>query len=148
MPKIITTKRICLNCLSDKTYIDNRGVSQWHKFLDGYLCTRCHSNLENPEKNKRRIRFTFKDKRILLPDNPRTGYCSKCSNNIYDGSCKVTHLHHTKYDVKNPLENTIELCVGCHFKESVLLGQIDVNHFSRMGHLAYKTKRMLELIKK
>lgn len=53
-------------------------------------------------------RIRFKDKFVYLDENPRIGVCSQC------GKCGKTDMHHDKYDEKNPLAYTRELCVLCH----------------------------------
>lgn len=58
--------------------------------------------------------ISFKGKRIVLKEKPRTGYCEQCSNNIFDETCKRTSMHHFIYDENDPLKNTIELCNSCH----------------------------------
>ena len=73
-------------------------------------------SLKHPDKRKAISikRLQYKDKRISLKYNPRTGFCSICPNNIYDKSCKLTHIHHLLYDDTDPLKYTIELCPNCH----------------------------------
>lgn len=56
--------------------------------------------------DKRRI--LFKNKRVAVDTNPRTGKCFNC------GKIGLTNLHHTTYHEEDPLKDTIELCVGCH----------------------------------
>jgi len=60
---------------------------------------------------------------VPYPRNPRRGKCKVCGKDKAKGEIKTTQLHHWyyKYNVetvkKNPLlalENTIELCYGCH----------------------------------
>ena len=53
-------------------------------------------------------RICFKDKRIQLSHEPRTGICSLCRKQ------GLTHIHHINYHDSNPLKDTIELCVSCH----------------------------------
>jgi len=88
------------------------------------------SNLEKTRKYKREWgrnhptsvkkiqgrRITFKGKRFMLKENPRTGICSNCNKSVNNGEIKKTHMHHEKYDENNPLAHTIELCAGCHSK--------------------------------
>jgi hypothetical protein len=118
--------RICCNCGSDKTRIrkrDNRPspIQEWYKYKDGYICNKCYCKLiDNPKwnyiNNPKQLRY--KGRGIQLKENPRTGYCSLCTNNIYDGSCKRTHMHHfAEYHDDDPLRDTIELCVSCHRRE-------------------------------
>jgi len=112
----IPDDRTCLNCGSGKAYRNH-----WYKYKDGFICKKCYhklvsnpkwSPINNPIKNHRKMRF--KNERIVLKDNPRTGYCSLCPNNIYNGSCKVTGMHHIAYHDDDPLKDTIELCQICH----------------------------------
>jgi hypothetical protein len=57
------------------------------------------------------------------PIKIRKGICKGCNRSKHEGEIKTTQLHHTKYAfetqtvLKNPilaLENTLELCFGCH----------------------------------
>jgi len=70
------------------------------------------------ERNKkyqgRLIRF--KGKHIWLSHNPRIGICAECHRRVDRGEINITNLHHFKYDEKDPLAHTIELCVDCHNK--------------------------------
>jgi hypothetical protein len=58
--------------------------------------------------------LVFLRKFIILTFNPRTGYCSWCPNNIHDGSCKRTAMHHWFYLTIMPWACTEELCSSCH----------------------------------
>jgi len=103
--------RHCLNCGSDKTYTYGNNYEMWNKYKGGYLCKSCHNKIITvPKWSSRRI--TFKDKRLYVKENPRTGICSNC------GSTKDTEIHHITYDNNNPLMNTVELCSVCHGKET------------------------------
>lgn len=121
-------KRLCLNCGSTTTYVDKRGWTHWRHYKDGFLCHRCESRLIwNPILNKKWNKITnakwhpindpkrirFKDKRIILKENPRTGICSLCR------SQGLTHIHHIKYHEDDPLRDTIELCNRCHKIEHI-----------------------------
>lgn len=70
-------------------------------------------------KNNNSKRLKYKDKQIRIKQNIKTGYCSRCSNNIYDGSCNLTSLHHIRYNDDDPLKHTIELCNPCHRKQHI-----------------------------
>ena len=59
-------------------------------------------------QNYRPYSFKYRDELFYLNFNPRKGFCSQCYR------VGKTHLHHTKYDDDNPLDNTIELCDSCH----------------------------------
>ena len=113
---ILNNKRICCICGSDKTYIN-----QWYNHNDKWHCKKCNNSLftnpkHHPITNPRKIKF--KDKFVMLKENPRKGVCCKCNK------IGLTHIHHTEYDDNNPLKNTIELCPSCHMKESWKLKQI------------------------
>lgn len=58
----------------------------------------------------------FKDKRILLKENPRTNICSECGRQYPEDLKHQTVMHHEHYDSDDPLEDTIELCKSCHGK--------------------------------
>ena len=60
---------------------------------------------------------------VELPFNPRKGKCDSCGKTIASGEIKTTAMHHWYYQYapktvkENPLlalENTSELCFGCH----------------------------------
>ena len=60
---------------------------------------------------------------VELPFNPRKGKCDGCGKAVASGEIKTTALHHWWYAYQpktvkeNPilaLENTSELCFGCH----------------------------------
>lgn len=122
---IIIDKKVCLIDSSHETYCDKKGYIHWYRYKTGWICSRCHNKLvTNPKFHPiynpifRSRCLLFKGKHILLEKNPRTGYCSWCTNNIYDGSCKRTSIHHVEYDDKNILANTIEICNSCHAYET------------------------------
>jgi ribosomal protein L31 len=125
-------ERVCINCGKnytriEKNYRNGRFYPRWAN-IDGkchcWWCWKAIVDSKRPRvveyNNKRNhTRITFKDKRIRLnTKEPRTGRCSWCTNNIKDGSCKRTSLHHRKYILGLPLEHTIEICNSCHIKET------------------------------
>lgn len=69
-------------------------------------------NIIAPKNNPRRL--TYKDKKVYLKENPRTGYCSNpnCSNK--GKKLAKTHIHHDKYHDDDPTKDTRELCDHCH----------------------------------
>lgn len=73
----------------------------------------------NPHKYKyyHNRRIKFKGKSLIIDKQLRVGVCSFCKKSVKNGDIKRTNLHHIKYDIEHPEENTIELCVGCHRKE-------------------------------
>lgn len=92
------------------------------------LCSRCYNKyISHPkrqkEDNSRRMLFLYNGKRnvVFLSKNPRKGECSVCKNTGI-----TTHMHHTKYDYKNPLNNTVELCMSCHSKETARLRKLKI----------------------
>jgi hypothetical protein len=61
--------------------------------------------------------------KFMYPQPIRKGKCVACLRTVKDQEIKTTQMHHTKYAyetntvIKNPLlalENTLELCFGCH----------------------------------
>ena len=79
----------------------------------------------NPINHPKTIRF--KEKQIILEENPRKGYCNFCKKSVGDeyinnrgktAILKTTHIHHINYHDDNPLKDTIELCPSCHAKVS------------------------------
>ncbi len=75
-------------------------------------------NARNAEQNKRQI--LFKGKYFRLKENPRKGICELCHRSVAKGEIKYTNLHHYNYDSKNPLANTIELCIRCHNTQAIV----------------------------
>ncbi len=116
----------CLGCGTKRTYRDKTGRYQWRvnrdstgKTLD-VLCLWCWAKyIQNPithaKHNKMRIHYKGRD--ICLSFNPRKGICSKCNK------VGKTQLHHEEYDDNDVLAHTVELCVSCHSKRSIELGQ-------------------------
>lgn len=130
-------KRVCLINPLHKTYVRKQGYDVWHRYKDGYICNYCYSKLikypkitpeyRKKSNDKRRYKFykEYDDKKVRffnrfvnLGFKLRSGYCSRCTNNIYDKSCKRTHIHHWIYYIIFPWFCTEELCVSCHMKES------------------------------
>jgi len=74
--------------------------------------------ITSPINNPRRL--NYKGKQIYLKENPRTGICSSCGKGVGEG-IKKTSIHHIQYHDDNPLKDTIELCSGCHRKETCRL---------------------------
>lgn len=66
------------------------------------------------EHDKQRI--IFLDKQLRLNFRQSTGYCSKCPNNVFDGTCKQTNMHHYFYVPCIPWACRQELCASCHSK--------------------------------
>ena len=127
-----SNKKTCYDCKTNTTLLKDEKYERWYKHRDlpnEILCHFCYSKYyRNPKtvkkdniKNNQRLnkrRFLFKKRRILLDYELRKGYCSKCPNNIYNKSCKTTHLHHSKgYYIIIPYYGLIELCPSCHRKE-------------------------------
>ena len=103
--------------------------ARWHNRNGQALCWRCWKRLIQYQRYDKKYdrevrnpkRITFLGKRIRLRERPRTGYCSWCPNNIRDGTCKRTSLHHIEYMDGKPLDKTIEICNSCHIKETMRL---------------------------
>ena len=120
-------KRVCYGCGSNKTRIHpDQNYPMWylnHDDDNNMLCDICYRRFfENPPKAAKqsilnKTRITFKDIRIVMGVNLRTGYCSKCTNNIYNRTCKNTVLHHAiDYIIILPWFGTQELCRKCHMR--------------------------------
>ena len=132
----ILLKRICSICVSTTTTKSTRGYYNWYVNRsigsDFYpiLCQKCYHRLfaypkymkKNPDKVKERrskqpkTKTTFLGKRLCLSFRQKTGRCSKCLNNEFDGSCKKTDMHHYFYVPIMPWVCRIELCFSCHSK--------------------------------
>lgn len=150
--------RKCIECNSDTSYIDKNGYVKWYrsKDKDGFLCMKCYLILvSNPKHHPKKFmrtgiskmpgytkmhndknhprRIQFKDRRLMLKENPRIGFCNLCKKFIGDeyvnfrgeiAKIKITHMHHMNYNEDNPLQDTIELCASCHAKVS--LNEIEI----------------------
>lgn len=123
--------RECYSCGSIKTYVKKNGLSSWYRNrpFEQWLCENCNNKfvkhpkwhpISNPISNKKwnpinnARRIWFRDRKIKLGYSIRKGYCSRCSNNIYDKTCKSTHMHHWIYIRIFPWFGTEELCANCH----------------------------------
>ena len=113
---------LCVRCGTDITRIRYHthnngktiGYEDWYHNENGNpVCFDCWDLFHK----KRTILFL--GVQIYLSWNPRTGRCSKCTNNIHDGSCKVTNMHHLFYLRICPWFGMVELCVSCHAVETV-----------------------------
>lgn len=103
--------------MNDKEYKQEYYIKNRQRLLIKQKNYAVNHKQEIKEYKSRRI--LFKDKRIFVDSNPRTGYCSNCG---YKGR---TNLHHIKYDESNPLGHTIELCPRCHINEHRKNGDFD-----------------------
>jgi len=103
---------VCYSCGSTKTTVNRKGLPNWFLNWDSdfnMLCAYCYSKLiRNPkirsqrlEQYRKLIRFGS-DLQLKGTFRALTGYCSKCTNNIFDGSCKTTHMHHLIYVIILP----------------------------------------------
>lgn len=107
---------ICSSCGSDRTYIrkdkKHEGYERWrrHPESGALICQRCFAR----ERNLRA--FNFKERKVFTSQLTRTGRCSWCTNNVFDGSTNATHLHHIRYHDDDPMRDTIEICNPCHGK--------------------------------
>jgi len=92
------------------------------KYQKEYNIINRETKLEYAKKS-----FRYKNKKIHLKENPRTGVCYFCNKQN-----TLTHIHHIKYDDNDPLANTIELCRSCHTRWHRLHptpeGYINPNH--------------------
>jgi hypothetical protein len=124
----LATKRVCVICNSDKTYVTKRGQSQWYRHQDSYYCNNCQNKLvSNPKRPDRNYpkdytrAFTFRGKTRFSKRLVRKGICSQCGIKKGEkytiwGKEKTAriHLHHIQYHDDDPLKDTVELCGRCH----------------------------------
>lgn len=126
-PKLIKLPRLCSECKSDKTCLRDGKYPRWYRYKDDWLCQKCYNKFISYPVYAKKLRkkgnlihnprrLLFKNKRVLLKENPRIGFCLLCSNNIHDGTCSKTNIHHENYHDDDPLKDTIELCTSCHNK--------------------------------
>jgi 5-methylcytosine-specific restriction endonuclease McrA len=123
---------VCAAC--DSTITIN-----WHCHDEHWYCNPCFLKyIRNParlyqeyRKNYAARRLLFQNTRLILDHNPRKGVCSECGkingeifiNTKGKESIVQTHIHHVEYDSANPLNHIVELCEGCHLRESIRLRQ-------------------------
>ncbi len=129
--------RLCSNCGSNETRIykakwtrkdgtiNQTERCQW--FRDGkggYWCNKCRAKLvENPKWDPiyTAREFTFKGKKLHHEEPLRNGVCAFCGARKGDPHPKTgkpirTVTAHIEYHDDSPLEDTVELCTGCHDK--------------------------------
>lgn len=118
--KLIPEDRKCSKCESYKTY-------KWRKHDGLWYCNKCNSKyFENPIAHPIHgpKRINFRGRRVQLKRCPRTGECQDCHRKVGQqytncfGERKIlkrTALHHIKYHPEDPLKDTIELCLRCHW---------------------------------
>lgn len=89
------------------------------------------------ERKRSKQFIKFKGRRLYIRFDPKIGVCNLCRAVIPFDS-PMTNIHHDQgiYYENDPLKNTIEICVGCHTKESIKLGQISV----KRGRIRYNQK--------
>ena len=119
---------VCYACGHTKTTVNTRGTPNWILNYDSdcnMLCHYCYEELirrprYRPIQAQREQKLMRFGKGLQLQGTFRalTGYCSKCPNNIYDGSCKTTHMHHLIYVRILPWFGRHELCPSCHTTET------------------------------
>lgn len=129
---LFQTKKHCYLCGSTNTRIERGHIEHWYHNMgrDKPICKKCYNNLYSApqfrDRNRERInahdrermksKFLFFKKQIYSNFKQRSGYCSACPNNIYDSTCKVTHMHHWTYIIIFPWFGRVELCSSCHTK--------------------------------
>lgn len=119
------TYRRCLyfnQCFKDETHDGTHWKEDWARDKKGnlvcykhflkYVKKRIRPRYHNKKWQSRRI--VFLGKRIHLSFDIRTGYCSLCTNNVFDKSIKRTNMHHWFYLPIMPWACTEEICVPCH----------------------------------
>ena len=122
-------ERKCFNCGSNQTRTafhssDKHPYKVWRRIKGEWHCHNCYCKLTTtPERQKQKNanRFKYKGKYVRTQEilRKRTGKCSRCPNNIFDGSCEYTQFHHIgEYVDDDPMANTVELCLSCHSKET------------------------------
>ncbi len=133
--------RECLyyyECFKKEHYNGIKWREKWRHYKDGWICNIHNKRLIQGERRKTRDTdkiwrskrtkesrrkegqgrtartIYYKTKSITLSFILKTGYCSLCPNNIYDWSCKKTHMHHEYYFPIFIWYGAKELCVSCH----------------------------------
>lgn len=103
-------------CGIEEVYNGKKWKVMWYKENGKPICNRCYCRLRPKEYRKlyNDRRITFLGKVYCLTWNIRTGYCSFCSNNVFDGSCPKTEMHHYFYVPIMVWCCTEERCHSCH----------------------------------
>jgi hypothetical protein len=126
-------KRKCYTCGSDTTYTDHcrdqiKPHEHWYgnPMTDLWLCEKCNNKyIKNPKwkpiTNRRRI-WDGKGRQIYLPQDPRTGICTRCGA-VRDKINPSTGKICTKTVMRPIGQNKqqqywIELCWSCFKKSS------------------------------
>ena len=126
-----SAKKHCYVCGGSKTSKNFKGADNWYNKpygKDKQICDTCYGRIvESPlyrarHKNtvafkerqkrydKRKLRFIGHGQQVGT-FRKLTGYCSTCTKNIYDGTCKITNMHHWVYIIIFPWFGTEERCV-------------------------------------
>jgi hypothetical protein len=119
---------VCYACGSTITTVNSKGKANWLLNLDidmnsiGMLCHSCYEKyIRYPSRksdiNRRFFRYGSSIQRLGYK-RELTGYCSKCTNNLFDRTCRTTHMHHWVYIIIFPWFGREELCASCHAKET------------------------------
>lgn len=134
--------RYCLyfkSCGKKEVYNGTKWKEHWYNHKTGKICYNHYMNIYSQPKvtakgywktyNKKRRSWKtrhdkdnhllFLGKIVYLSFNPRTGYCSYCSNNILDKTAIRTNIHHLFYVPIMVWACTVELCPSCHIKEGL-----------------------------
>jgi len=74
-----------------------------------------NERIKNPEYWKKRA-MTYLGRQRFYDLEIKTGVCYLCKRNEWPQQSKTTVLHHLKYEHKEPLNWTIEVCTKCHYK--------------------------------
>lgn len=115
--------RVCYACGSNHTRLNTNRIPCWHLNHDtenNILCMDCfvkiihYPSRRNIVLDQHKQYIRFKDKRIKLQSNPRTGICSICKQKA------LTHMHHWFYMIIMPWSCIVELCNKCHPKQMIL----------------------------
>ena len=104
---------LCMDCMNLRCriggrYYDSvsRGSKKWY-----------YSNKDKVrvfEMNRGARSIDFLGERITFSFNIRKNVCSTCGKCYPEELKQQTRLHHEKYDRKQPLAHTVELCHSCH----------------------------------
>lgn len=123
--------RKCLyfnECFKEEVDTGKKWKECWYHNEGNFLCMMHYGRLINNKRPHRTRSYlkkysdrklNFLGKRLTLSFQLRTGYCSICPNNIFDGSCKTTHTHHLFYVPIMIWACSEERCVNCHGIETV-----------------------------
>jgi hypothetical protein len=110
-------------------------------------CRKCYRKVydskRDPKQRQRNNpnRFLFRDKRVVLENNPRIGVCNLCRA-VMPFDCKKTDMHHEEYDESDVLKYAMEICVSCHRKITIRRQRRDMRDIQELKGIVRRLRRL------